>query len=173
MTFIITDPCIGTKDTACVDVCPVDCIHPKKDEPEFEQATMLYIHPGGVHRLRRVCAGLPGGSDIRQSGLYTGEPEGSHRGECHLPERRSRRDGASRGHGEGAHRIARGSDGDRLPRARSRALAIIHPQASRTLSPALQIDRRISLRFPCDRPQTKRPAPGQNAHHFFRSRVSS
>jgi ferredoxin len=45
MPFIITDPCIGTKDTACVDVCPVDCIHPKKDEAEFEQATMLYIHP--------------------------------------------------------------------------------------------------------------------------------
>src|SRR5436190_18469991 len=45
MTFVITDPCIGTKDTACVDVCPVDCIHPRKDEPEFEQATILYIHP--------------------------------------------------------------------------------------------------------------------------------
>jgi NAD-dependent dihydropyrimidine dehydrogenase PreA subunit len=45
MTFVITDPCINTKDTACVDVCPVDCIHPRKDEPEFEQATMLYIHP--------------------------------------------------------------------------------------------------------------------------------
>jgi ferredoxin len=45
MPFVITDPCIGTKDTACVDVCPVDCIHPRKDEPEFEQATMLYIHP--------------------------------------------------------------------------------------------------------------------------------
>ena len=45
MPFIITDPCIGTKDAACVDVCPVDCIHPRKDEPEFETATMLYIHP--------------------------------------------------------------------------------------------------------------------------------
>jgi ferredoxin len=45
MPFIITDPCIGTKDTACVDVCPVDCIHPRKDEPEFEQTTILYIHP--------------------------------------------------------------------------------------------------------------------------------
>ena len=45
MPFIITDPCITTKDTACVDVCPVDCIHPRKDEPEFEQTTMLYIHP--------------------------------------------------------------------------------------------------------------------------------
>src|SRR5881628_1422909 len=45
MPFIITDPCIETKDTACVDVCPVDCIHPRKDEPEFAQATILYIHP--------------------------------------------------------------------------------------------------------------------------------
>src|SRR5215467_7320287 len=45
MAFVITDPCIETKDTACVDVCPVDCIHPRKDEPEFATATMLYIHP--------------------------------------------------------------------------------------------------------------------------------
>jgi ferredoxin len=45
MPYIITDPCIGTKDTACVDVCPVDCIHPRKDEPEFERTTILYIHP--------------------------------------------------------------------------------------------------------------------------------
>ena len=45
MAYIIAEPCINTKDTACVDVCPVDCIHPKKDEAEFEQATMLYIHP--------------------------------------------------------------------------------------------------------------------------------
>ena len=45
MPFVITDPCIETKDSACVDVCPVDCIHPRKDEPEFAQATMLYIHP--------------------------------------------------------------------------------------------------------------------------------
>ncbi len=45
MPFIITDPCIDTKDTACVDVCPVDCIHPRKDEPEFASTRMLYIHP--------------------------------------------------------------------------------------------------------------------------------
>jgi ferredoxin len=45
MPFIITDPCIDTKDTACVDVCPVDCIHPRKDEAEFAAANMLYIHP--------------------------------------------------------------------------------------------------------------------------------
>jgi ferredoxin len=45
MAYIICEPCIGTKDTACVDVCPVDCIHPRKDEAAFETAEMLYIHP--------------------------------------------------------------------------------------------------------------------------------
>ena len=45
MAYIITEPCIGTKDTACVDVCPVDCIHPRKDEGGYEEAKMLYIHP--------------------------------------------------------------------------------------------------------------------------------
>ena len=45
MAYVITEPCIGTKDSACVDVCPVDCIHPRKDEPAFESAKMLYIHP--------------------------------------------------------------------------------------------------------------------------------
>ena len=45
MAFIITDPCIGTKDSACVDVCPVDCIHPRKDEAEFAATSMLFIHP--------------------------------------------------------------------------------------------------------------------------------
>jgi ferredoxin len=45
MAYVITEPCIGTKDTACVDVCPVDCIHPRKDEPDFEAAKILNIHP--------------------------------------------------------------------------------------------------------------------------------
>jgi ferredoxin len=45
LAYIICEPCVGTKDTACVDVCPVDCIHPRKDEPEFQTADMLYIHP--------------------------------------------------------------------------------------------------------------------------------
>ena len=27
MTFVITSPCIDTLDQACVEVCPVDCIH--------------------------------------------------------------------------------------------------------------------------------------------------
>ena len=45
MALVITQPCIGTKDTACVAVCPVDCIHPTKQEPDIEVAEMLYIDP--------------------------------------------------------------------------------------------------------------------------------
>ena len=45
MAYIICEPCIGTKDAACVDVCPVDCIHPRKDESAFAAVEMLYIHP--------------------------------------------------------------------------------------------------------------------------------
>lgn len=27
MPYVITEPCVGTKDKSCVDICPVDCIH--------------------------------------------------------------------------------------------------------------------------------------------------
>lgn len=43
--YIIAEPCIGTKDTACVEVCPVDCIHPTRDEPDWDQHEQLYIEP--------------------------------------------------------------------------------------------------------------------------------
>lgn len=45
MAYVIAEPCIGTKDTACVDACPVDCIHPRKNEEDFATETQLYIDP--------------------------------------------------------------------------------------------------------------------------------
>lgn len=45
MPHYITEACIGVKDASCVDVCPVDCIHPRKDEPDFGKVEQLYIHP--------------------------------------------------------------------------------------------------------------------------------
>ena len=45
MAYVIAEPCIGTKDTACVDACPVDCIHPKKDAEKFATEPQLYIDP--------------------------------------------------------------------------------------------------------------------------------
>jgi NAD-dependent dihydropyrimidine dehydrogenase PreA subunit len=45
MAYVIAEPCIGTKDNSCVEVCPVDCIHPTPDEPDYDQAEQLYIDP--------------------------------------------------------------------------------------------------------------------------------
>lgn len=39
MTYVITDPCIGTKDKSCVEVCPVDCIQADEEDK------ILYINP--------------------------------------------------------------------------------------------------------------------------------
>jgi ferredoxin len=43
MAFIIVDTC--TKDEKCIEVCPVDCIHPRKDEAQYAEATQLFIDP--------------------------------------------------------------------------------------------------------------------------------
>ena len=43
MAHVITDTCV--KDELGVEVCPVDCIHPRRDEPEFERVPQLYISP--------------------------------------------------------------------------------------------------------------------------------
>jgi NAD-dependent dihydropyrimidine dehydrogenase PreA subunit len=57
MAYIIAEPCIGTKDTACVDVCPVDCIHPAKGRtyddgrPTFDEVPQLYIDPTECMRV--------------------------------------------------------------------------------------------------------------------------
>lgn len=39
MTHVIAEPCIGVKDTACVEVCPVDCIHGNEESAQY------YINP--------------------------------------------------------------------------------------------------------------------------------
>jgi ferredoxin--NADP+ reductase len=43
VTFVILQACCN--DASCVDVCPVDCIHPTPDEPDFMRTEMLHIDP--------------------------------------------------------------------------------------------------------------------------------
>ncbi len=43
MAYVITQPCCN--DASCVDVCPVNCIHPTPDEAPFATTEMLYIDP--------------------------------------------------------------------------------------------------------------------------------
>lgn len=45
MPHVITESCIGVKQTACVDVCPTDAIHPRQDEAGFSSTKQLYIDP--------------------------------------------------------------------------------------------------------------------------------
>jgi NAD-dependent dihydropyrimidine dehydrogenase PreA subunit len=47
VAYVIAELCIETKDTACVDACPVDCIHLKKSttyddgRPGFDEVPQL------------------------------------------------------------------------------------------------------------------------------------
>jgi ferredoxin--NADP+ reductase len=43
MAYVITQYCCN--DAVCVDVCPVDCIHPTPAEPDYTTAEQLYIDP--------------------------------------------------------------------------------------------------------------------------------
>lgn len=43
MAYVITDNCI--KDALCVDACPVDAIHPRTDEADFDTVTQMYVDP--------------------------------------------------------------------------------------------------------------------------------
>jgi ferredoxin len=45
LAYVIAEPCIGVKDHSCVEVCPVDCIHPTQDEADFDTQEQLYIDP--------------------------------------------------------------------------------------------------------------------------------
>jgi ferredoxin len=65
MTFVITQKCVSTCDTACVDVCPVDCI----------------IGPIPLDELRRVPAAERG---IRFPGIqmFIDPDECIHCGAC-------------------------------------------------------------------------------------------
>ena len=55
MTYVVAEPCVGTKDRACVEVCPVDCFYDNKNKELNDKAGkepakdgdvgMLVIHP--------------------------------------------------------------------------------------------------------------------------------
>ena len=64
MAYVIAEPCIGTKDTACVDVCPVDCIHPR-----------------GMYRLWRLRPGLSSDGNLC-FGRFAGEVGSLYTHQC-------------------------------------------------------------------------------------------
>ena len=48
MAYVISDRCVDQKDQSCVEVCPVECIHPSSQvdgEDAFVASRQLYINP--------------------------------------------------------------------------------------------------------------------------------
>lgn len=64
MTYVITASCVNTKDASCVEVCPVDCIHPTPQEPEFADVDMLYIDPDSCIDCDACVATCPVGAPM-------------------------------------------------------------------------------------------------------------
>lgn len=59
MAYVITEPCIGVKDKACVEVCPVDCIHGDEKSPQLYINPNECIHCGVCEPVCPVGAILP------------------------------------------------------------------------------------------------------------------
>jgi NAD-dependent dihydropyrimidine dehydrogenase PreA subunit len=55
MAYVIAEPCIGTKDTACVDACPVDCIHPRKTKTISPRKLNCTLTRSSVSIVGLVC----------------------------------------------------------------------------------------------------------------------
>ena len=93
MAYVIAEPCIGVKDASCVDACPVDCIHPKKNttyndgRPGFDGVPQLYIDPVECIDCGACVPGLPGVGHF-STRRFAGEVEAVRRTERKLRARR-------------------------------------------------------------------------------------
>lgn len=72
MAYIITEPCIGTKDASCVDVCPVDCIYTRDEDPQYYIDPDTCIDCGACVPECPVEAILPA-EDLPEEYAYTTE----------------------------------------------------------------------------------------------------
>ena len=71
MPHVITQSCCS--DGSCVYACPVNCIHPSPDEPEFATAEMLYIDPAGCVDCGACVSACPVGAIRHDSRLTPGQ----------------------------------------------------------------------------------------------------
>ena len=69
MAHVIAEPCIGTKNTACVAVCPTDAIHPRPDESDFPALDQLFIDPSSCIDCAQCVAVCPVNAIFQQNDL--------------------------------------------------------------------------------------------------------
>ena len=67
MPHVITQACCA--DASCVHACPVNCIHPTPDEPDFGTADMLYIDPVSCVDCGACVGACPVGAIVPHTGL--------------------------------------------------------------------------------------------------------
>ena len=83
MAYVITEPCIGTCDTACVKICPVDCIPNDPQHVEshdelqakFQRLSGLGGNAGGLPAAGAGASGL-----ARSAGAALGVYADAHAG---------------------------------------------------------------------------------------------
>lgn len=91
MPHVVTQACCG--DASCVYACPVNCIHPTPEEPDFGIAEMLYIDPATCVDCGACVSACPVGAIVPGHRL----PEGQERfAEVNASQYRDTVDGAAR-----------------------------------------------------------------------------
>ena len=71
MPYVVTQACCG--DASCVHACPVNCIHPTPDEPDFLTAEMLYIDPDSCVGCGACVSACPVGAIVPDRSLAPDE----------------------------------------------------------------------------------------------------
>ncbi|MFD0902069.1 FAD-dependent oxidoreductase [Actinomadura sediminis] len=67
MPHVVTQSCCN--DASCVHACPVNCIHPTPDEPDFATAEMLYIDPAACVDCGACVSACPVGAIVPHTKL--------------------------------------------------------------------------------------------------------
>lgn len=65
MAYVIAQPCVGVKDGACVEVCPMDCIRTNAGAPQ------MYINPNECTECGACEVVCPTGAIFEDSLLPT------------------------------------------------------------------------------------------------------
>ncbi|MBD0862206.1 4Fe-4S binding protein [Gordonia sp. zg691] len=71
MPHVVTQACCG--DASCVYACPVNCIHPTPEEPDFGIAEMLYIDPSTCVDCGACVSACPVGAIVPGHRLPAGQ----------------------------------------------------------------------------------------------------
>lgn len=71
MPHVVTQSCCA--DASCAHACPVNCIHPTPDEPDFGLSDMVYVDPSSCVDCGACVTACPVGAISAQTRLLPGE----------------------------------------------------------------------------------------------------